>query len=153
MFLKKRLKEVLKRGCKQIVSPQDWKRLVFIPISKKGSAKECSNYRKIAFISGASKECSKFFKAGFNSMWTVNFQMFKLDLEKAEEPEIKLPTSVGSLKMRESSRKTSTSVLLTTLKPLLCGSQQTVENSSKDGTARPPDMSPEKSICRSRNSS
>ena len=44
--------------------------------------------------------------------------MFKLDLEKAEEPEIKLPTSVGSWKKQESSRKTSTSALLTTPKPL-----------------------------------
>ena len=51
-------------------------------------------------------------------MWTVNFQMFKLDLEKAEEPEIKLPTSAGSQKKQESSRKTSTSALLTTPKPL-----------------------------------
>ena len=51
-------------------------------------------------------------------MWTMNFQMFKLDLEKAEEPEIKLPTSAGSLKMQESSRKTSTSDLLTMPKPL-----------------------------------
>ena len=48
----------------------------------------------------------------------MNFQMFKLDLEKAEEPEIKLPTSVGSSKKQESSRKISTSVLLTTPKPL-----------------------------------
>ena len=39
---------------------------------------------------------SGFSKPGFNSMWIVNFQMFKLDLEKAEDPEIKLPTSVGS---------------------------------------------------------
>ena len=44
------------------------------------------------------KLCSRFSNPGFNSPWTVNFQMFKLDLEKAEEPEIKLPTSVGSLK-------------------------------------------------------
>ena len=42
------------------------------------------------------KYCSKFSKLGVNSMWTENFQMFKLDLEKAEEPEIKLPTPVGS---------------------------------------------------------
>ena len=48
----------------------------------------------------------------------MNFQMFKLDLEKAEEPEIKLPTSDGSLKKQESSRKTSTSALLTMPKPL-----------------------------------
>ena len=51
-------------------------------------------------------------------MWTVNFQMFKLVLEKAEEPEIKLPTSSGSWKKQESSRKTSTSALLTMPKPL-----------------------------------
>ena len=48
----------------------------------------------------------------------MNFQMFKLDLEKAEEPEIKLPTSDGSLKKQEISRKTSTSALLTMPKPL-----------------------------------
>ena len=82
---------------------------------RKGKAKECSNYRTIAFISPASKvhPCSKFSKWGFNSMWTTNFQMFKMDLEKAEEPEIKLPISAGSLKKQESSRKTSTSALLT----------------------------------------
>ena len=51
-------------------------------------------------------------------MWTVNFQMFKLVLEKAEEPEIKLPTSAGSSKKEESSRKTSISALLTMPKPL-----------------------------------
>ena len=50
-------------------------------------------------------------------MWTVNFQMFKLDLEKAEEPEIKLPTYVGSSKKQESSSKTSISALLTMPKP------------------------------------
>ena len=64
------------------------------------------------------KKCSKSSKPGFNSMWTVNFQMFKLVLEKAEEPEIKLPMSVGSSKKQDSSRKTSTSALLTTPKPL-----------------------------------
>ena len=59
------------------------------------------------------KWCSKFSKPGFNSTWTVNFQMFKLDLEKTEEPEIKLPTSIGSSQKQESSRKTSISALLT----------------------------------------
>jgi len=64
--------------------------------------------------------------------------MFKLNLEKAKEPEIKSPISTGSLKKQENSRKTSTSALLTTLKPWLCGSQPTVENSSSDGNIRPP---------------
>ena len=51
-------------------------------------------------------------------MWTQNFQLYKLDLEKAEEPEIKLPTSTGSEKKQEYSRKTCSSASLTTLKPL-----------------------------------
>ena len=62
--------------------------------------------------------CSKFSKPSFNNTWTVNFQMFKLDLEKAEEPEIKVSTSVGSSKKQESSRKTSTFALLTMSKTL-----------------------------------
>ena len=64
------------------------------------------------------KHCSKFSKPGFSDMWTVNFLMFKLVLEKAEEPEIKLPTSAGSWKKQVSSRKTSISALLTMPKPL-----------------------------------
>ena len=60
----------------------------------------------------------KISKPGFNIMWTENFQMYKLDLEKAEEPEIKLPTSVGSSIKQETSRKTSTSALFNTPKPL-----------------------------------
>ena len=63
------------------------------------------------------KLCSKFSKPGFHSMCTMNFQVFKPVLEKAEEPEIKLPTSVGSSKQQESSRKTSISALLTIPKP------------------------------------
>ena len=64
------------------------------------------------------KSCSKFSKPGFSNTWTVNFQMFKLVLEKAEEPEIKLPTSARSSKKQESSRKSSISALLTMPKPL-----------------------------------
>ena len=63
------------------------------------------------------KKCSKFSKPGFSNTWTVNFQMFKLDLEKAEEPEIKLLTSDCSSKKQESSRKMTTSALLTMPKP------------------------------------
>ena len=63
------------------------------------------------------KKCSKFSKPGLSNTWTENFQMFKLVLEKAEEPEIKLPTSAGSSKKQESTRKTSISALLTKSKP------------------------------------
>ena len=90
----------------------------------------------------------KFSKPGFSSTWTVNFQMFKLDLEKAEEPEIKLPTSVGSWKKQESSRKTSTA-LLTTPKPFTVWIIKKLENSWRDGNTRPPYLPPKKSVCRS----
>ena len=62
--------------------------------------------------------CLKFSKPVFNSIWTVNFQMFQLDLGKAEEPEIKFPTLVGSSKKQELCRKTSPSALLTMPKSL-----------------------------------
>ena len=84
------------------------------------------------------------------------FQIFKLDLEKAGESESKVPTSTESLKKRESSRRTHTSAVLTTPKPLTVfssvqsGTQQIVENSSRDGNTKPPDLLPEKSVCRSR---
>ena len=85
---------------------------------KKGNAKECSKYRTIALISHASKVMLKILQASLQQHRNQEFQMFKLDLEKAEEPEIKLPVSVESLKKRESSRKTFTSALLTMPKPL-----------------------------------
>ena len=92
--------KVLYSICQQIWKsqqwPQDWKRWVFIPIPKKGNAKEYSNYRTIAVISHTSKVMLKILKQGFNNMWTKNFQMFKLDLEKVEELEVKLPTCVGA---------------------------------------------------------
>ena len=62
--------------------------------------------------------CSKPFKQSFSSTWTKNSLRYKLGLEKAEEPEIKLPTSTGSSKKQESSRETSISALLAMPKPL-----------------------------------
>ena len=85
-------------------------------------------------------------------MSTENFQIHKLGVEKVEEPEMKLPTSVGSSKKRECSRKTSISALLTMPKTL-CASPQTVENIERDGNTRPPHLSPEKLVCGSRSNS
>ena len=70
--------------------------------------------------------------------------MYKMDLEKAEEPEIKLPTSIRSQKKQENSRKTSAS--FTMLKPLTVWIITTVENSERDGNTRPPDLPPEKPV-------
>ena len=94
--------KVLLSICQQIWKtqqwPQDWKRSVFIPIPKKGTAKECSNYCTVVLISHASKLMLKVLQARLQQYMNHEIQMFKVDLEKAEEPEIKLPTSTGSSK-------------------------------------------------------
>ena len=84
--------------------PKDWERSVFIPILKKGNAKECSKYHIIALISHASKVMLKILQARLQQYMNVNFQMFRLVLEKEEEPEI-MPASAGLSKKPESSRK------------------------------------------------
>ena len=82
------------------------------------NAKECSNYSTGALISHASKVILKVLQARLQQYMNCELPDVHLDLEKAEEPEIKLPTSIGSLKKQESSRKTYASALLTMPKPL-----------------------------------
>ena len=91
---------------------------VFIPIPKKGNAKECSNYLTIALISHTSKVMLKILQSRLQNYVNHELPDVQADLEKAEEPEIKLLTSTGSLKKQDSSRKTSISALLTMPKPL-----------------------------------
>ena len=79
---------------------------------------ECSNYRTIALISHTSKVMLKILQARLQQYVNRELPDVQLLLEKAEEPEIKLPTSAGSSKKQESSRKPSTSSLLTMPKPL-----------------------------------
>ena len=89
--------KVLHSICQQIWKtqqwPQHWKRSVFISVPKKGNAKECSNYRTIAFISHASTVMLKILQARLQQ--DMNCELPDV-LEKAEEPESKLPTSTGS---------------------------------------------------------
>ena len=78
----------------------------FIPVPKKGNVKECSNYHTIALISHANKIMHKILQARLEpSTCTKNFQMYKLDLEKAEETEIKLPTYMGHRKRKGTAKK------------------------------------------------
>ena len=147
--------KVLHSRCQQIWKTQHWKRSrtgkgqFSFQSLRKAMPKNVQTTSQLHTFHRLAKWCAKFSKPGFNSMSTVNFQMLKLDLEKTEEPEIKLPTSAGSSKKQASSRKASTSALLTMPKPLTVLSQQTVENSERDGNTRPPDLPPEKSECRS----
>ena len=117
MFVK-----VLHSICQQIwktqQGPQDWKRSVFIPLPKKGNAKECSDYHTIAFISHTSKVMLKILQARLQQYVNRELPDVQAGFRKGRGTSDQLPTSAGSLKKQESSRKTSTSALLTTLKPL-----------------------------------
>ena len=114
--------KVLHSICQQIWKtqqwPQDWKRSLFIPVSKKGNAKECSNYCTIALISQASKVMLKIFQARIQLYVNRELPYVQTGFRKTEEPQKKLPPSTGSSKRQQSSRKTSTFALLTTSKTL-----------------------------------
>ena len=99
--------------------PQDWKRSVFIPIPKKGSAKEWSNYPTITFISHASKICSKSFKLGFSSMRTENFQRCTSWVQRRQRDQrSNCRHNAGSQKERQFQKTKIYAASLTLLKPL-----------------------------------
>ena len=101
------------------MSTQLFQRSVFIPVPKKGNAKECSKYRTIALISHTSKVMLKILQARLQQYMNHELPDAQAGFRKGrEEPQINLPTSVGSSKKQESSRKTSICALLTMPKPL-----------------------------------
>ena len=114
--------KVLHSICQQIWKtkqwPQDWKRSVFMPIPRKANAKECSNYHTIALISHASKVMLKILQARFQQYVNHEIPDVQAGFRKGRGTRDQLPRSAGSLKKRESSRKTSISVLLTMPKTL-----------------------------------
>ena len=116
------LLKVLSSMCQQIWKTQQWpqdsKSSVFTPIPKNGTAKECSNYRTITLISHVSKVMLKILQARLQQYVNRELLDVQAGFRKGREPEIKLPTSAGSLIKQESFRKTSISVLLTMPKPL-----------------------------------
>ena len=120
--------------------PQTGKGQFSFQSQRKAMPKNAQTNCTIALISHASKVMLKVLQARLQQYVNRELQMFKLVLEKAEEPEIKLPTSAGSLKKQESSRKTST-------QRLWCNHNQ-LENSSWVRNTRPPYLPPEKSVCR-----
>ena len=121
-ILKDNAVKVLHSICQQIWKTQqrsqNWKRSVFIPIPKKGSAKECSNYHTIALISYTSKVMLKILQVRLQQYVNHELPDVQAGFRKGRGIKIKLLTSVGSSKKQESSRKTSISALLTMPKPL-----------------------------------
>ena len=98
--------------------PQDWKRSVFIPIPKKGNAKECSNYRAIALISHASKVMLKILQARLQQYVNHELPDVQAGFRKGRGTGDQIASIRWIIEKQESSRKTSISALLTMPKPL-----------------------------------
>ena len=109
--------KVLHSICQQIWKaqqwPQDWKRSVFIPIPKKGNAKECSNYRTFALISHASKVMLKILQARLQQYVNRELPDVWAGFRKGRGTRDQIANICWIIKKQESSRKTSTSALLT----------------------------------------
>jgi len=98
--------------------PQDWKRSVFLPIPKKGNAKECSNYCTIALISHASKIMLKILQAMLQQYVNREFPDVPAGFRKGSGTRDQIANIRWSWKKQENFRKTSISALLTRPKPL-----------------------------------
>ena len=98
-------------------------------------------------------KCSKFSKPGFNSTWTVNFQMSKLDYKRQRNQRSNCQHLLDHQKRKRVPEKYLLLLYWPCQSLWLCGSQQSVENSSRDGNTRPLDLPLEKSVCRSRTNS
>ena len=114
--------KVLHSICQQTWKTQQWsqdrKKSVFIPILKKGNAKECSNSYTIALLSHASKVMLKILQARLQQYENRELPNVQAGFRKGRGTRVKLATYTGSLKKQTSSRKTSISALLTMPKPL-----------------------------------
>ena len=120
---------------------------------KKGNGKECSNYHTIALIAHTSKVMLKILQARLQQYVNCELPDAQLVLEKAEESEIKLPTSIGSSKKQENTRKTSTSALLIMPKPLTVWTTINCGKFLQRWEYQTTYLPPEKSVCRSRSNS
>ena len=147
--------KVLYSTCQQIWKtqkwPQDWKRLVFIPILKKGNAKECSNNHTVALISHASKVMLRILQAKLQQY--VNQEFSDAQARFRKDRGIWDQTANIHWIIEKSNRIPEKHLLLLqwlSQSLWLCGSQQTVENSSRAGNTRPPYLPPEKPVFRPR---
>ena len=132
---------------------QDWKRAVFIPIPKKGNAKECSNHRIIALISHASKVMLKILQVRLQYYMNRELPDVQAGFRKGRGTRDQIANICCIIKKRESSRKTSTTALLTMLKTVTVWITTNCGKFLREGNTRTLDLPPEKSVCRSRSNS
>ena len=132
---------------------QDWKRSVFIPIPKKGNAKECSNYHTIALISHASKVMLKILQARLQQYANRELPDVQAGFRKGGRTRDQIPNICWIIIKAREFQKNIYFCFIDYAKAFDCGAQQTVENSKRDGNTRPPGLLPEKSVSRSRSNS
>ena len=134
--------------------PQNWKRSVFIPISKKGNAKKYSNYCTITLISHTSKVMLKILQERLQPYVNRELPDVQAGFRKGRGTRDQIANiHLIIKKARQFQKKKIYFCFIDYAKAFDCRSQQTVENSSRDGTTRPPYLPPEKSVCKSRNNS
>ena len=130
-----------------------WKSSVFIPIPEKGNAKEHPNYHTIALISHTSKVMLEILQARLQQYMNCELSGVQAGFRKGRGIRDQIVNIHWNIKKQESSRKASTSALLTMPEPLTVWITTNSGNSSKDGHARPLYLPPEESVCSSRSKS
>ena len=133
--------------------PQDWKRSVFIPIPKKGNAKECSNYHTIALISQASKVMLKILQDRLQQYMNHELPDVQAGFRKGRGTRNQIANICWIIENGREFQKNIYSALLTMSKPLTMWITQTVENFERDGNSRPLGLPPEQSVYRSKSNS
>ena len=142
--------------CRQIW-PQDWKRSIFIPIPKKGNAKECSNYRTIALISYASKVILKILQSRHQQYMNHELTDVQARFRKGRGTRDQIANIRWIIEKARAFQKNVSFYFIDYAKFFDCVDHQnfpaSLENSSRDRNSRPPDLPPEKCVCRSRSNS
>ena len=131
----------------------DWKRSVFIPISKKGNAKECSYYHTIALISYASKVMLKILQARLQKYVNCELPDVQDGFRKGRGTRDQIPNICWIIKKAREFQKNIYFCFIDYAKAFHCVDHNKLENSERDGNTRPPDLPPDKSVCRSRSNS
>ena len=129
--------------------PQDWKRSIFIPIPKKGNPKECSNYHTIALISHASKVMLKIFQARLQQYVKCELPDIQTGFKKGRWTRDQIANICWIIKKVWEFQKNIYFCFTDYAKASDCVDHTNSENSARDGNPRPPDLPPEKSVCRS----
>ena len=133
--------------------PQDWKRSVFIPILKKDNAKECSNYHTIMLISNASKVMLKILQARFQQYVYQELPDIKVGFRKGRRTRDQIANICGIIEKVREFQKNIFFCFIDYIKPLTVWIIANCGKFLRDGNTRPPHLSPEKPVYKSRSNS